>query len=194
MDNLSELDSVKVSGKIDDIMVSIINSRKVSVKGIISFEVVAEDIEEFPVTCGMQDDDEYQQKVSEQELLVIKQMKRDVMRIRTDIQLPKTKGNIANIICNYVDVRNLDNDLGQEKLIVRGEAYYCVLYQTEEGELEWIDGMTSINGEVKNDNPEFDVYWAKLDLVQHSIEAEMDYPGQIKVNLIRESRVTDYAK
>ena len=64
VDNLSELDSVKVSGKIDDIMVSIINSRKVSVKGIISFEVVAEDIEEFPVTCGMQDDDEYQQKGS----------------------------------------------------------------------------------------------------------------------------------
>ena len=26
------------------------------------------------------------------------------------------------------------------------------------------------------------------------IETEMDYPGQIKVNVIRESRVTDYAK
>ena len=26
------------------------------------------------------------------------------------------------------------------------------------------------------------------------IETEMDYPGQIKVNLIRESRVVDYAK
>ena len=26
------------------------------------------------------------------------------------------------------------------------------------------------------------------------IEAEMDYPGQIKVNLIRESRTVDYAK
>ncbi len=26
------------------------------------------------------------------------------------------------------------------------------------------------------------------------IEDELDYPGQIKVNLIRETRVTDYAK
>ena len=26
------------------------------------------------------------------------------------------------------------------------------------------------------------------------IEAEMDYPGQIKVNVIRETRVSDYAK
>ena len=26
------------------------------------------------------------------------------------------------------------------------------------------------------------------------VEAEMDYPGQIKVNIIRETRVVDYAK
>ncbi len=30
--------------------------------------------------------------------------------------------------------------------------------------------------------------------IAQRIETEMDYPGQIKVNLIRESRVTDYAK
>ncbi|NBH83939.1 ribonuclease Y [bacterium C-53] len=30
--------------------------------------------------------------------------------------------------------------------------------------------------------------------ISKKIEAEMEYPGQIKVNLIRESRVTDYAK
>ena len=30
--------------------------------------------------------------------------------------------------------------------------------------------------------------------IAKQIEAEMDYPGQIKVNLIRESRVVDYAK
>ena len=30
--------------------------------------------------------------------------------------------------------------------------------------------------------------------IAQQIENEMEYPGQIKVNLIRESRVTDYAK
>ena len=30
--------------------------------------------------------------------------------------------------------------------------------------------------------------------ISKQIEAELDYPGQIKVNVIRESRVTDYAK
>ena len=30
--------------------------------------------------------------------------------------------------------------------------------------------------------------------IAKQIETEMDYPGQIKVNLIRESRVTEYAK
>ena len=30
--------------------------------------------------------------------------------------------------------------------------------------------------------------------IAKKIEETMEYPGQIKVNLIRESRVTDYAK
>ena len=30
--------------------------------------------------------------------------------------------------------------------------------------------------------------------VAKKVENEMDYPGQIKVNVIRESRVIDYAK
>ena len=30
--------------------------------------------------------------------------------------------------------------------------------------------------------------------ISKQIEEQMEYPGQIKVNVIRESRVTDYAK
>ena len=30
--------------------------------------------------------------------------------------------------------------------------------------------------------------------IAKQIEDELEYPGQIKVNIIRESRVTDYAK
>ena len=30
--------------------------------------------------------------------------------------------------------------------------------------------------------------------VAKKVEGEMDYPGQIKVNIIRETRVVDYAK
>ena len=30
--------------------------------------------------------------------------------------------------------------------------------------------------------------------ISKQIESELEYPGQIKVNLIRESRATDYAK
>ena len=110
------------------------------------------------------------------------------MRIKTEIQLPKAKGNIANIICSYLDVRNLDKDLGQEKLTVRGEVCYCVIYQSEEGEMEWVDGMTSVTGDMKNDNPDFDLYWAKLNMTQQDIEAEMDYDREMSKRPFPKSR------
>ena len=42
-----------------------------------------------------------------------------------------------------------------------------------------------------------DLHFSKFDNsrnIANRIESEMSYPGQIKVNVIRESRVTDYAK
>ena len=49
-----------------------------------------------------------------------------------------------------------------------------------------------IMGMVFNPNDEKMVIVARN--IANQIEKEMDYPGQIKINLIRESRVTDYAK
>ncbi len=31
-------------------------------------------------------------------------------------------------------------------------------------------------------------------ILQNRLKSELEYPGQIKVNVIRESRVTDFAK
>ncbi len=36
-------------------------------------------------------------------------------------------------------------------------------------------------------------YFSQRDIAKQ-IEAELEYPGQIKVNVIRESRAVDYAK
>ena len=46
--------------------------------------------------------------------------------------------------------------------------------------MEWVDGMTSVTGEMKNDNPDFDLYWAKLNMTQQDIEAEMDYDREMR--------------
>ena len=37
-------------------------------------------------------------------------------------------------------------------------------------------------------------WWSAAREIVKKIEDEMEYPGQIKVNLIRETRAVDYAK
>ena len=38
------------------------------------------------------------------------------------------------------------------------------------------------------------IWFSLQEILQSRIEAELEYPGQIKVNVIRESRAVDYAK
>ena len=47
--------------------------------------------------------------------------------------------------------------------------------------------------EVPEQNSDTDMVLLARD-ISKQIEAELEYPGQIKVNVIRESRVIDYAK
>ena len=47
---------------------------------------------------------------------------------------------------------------------------------------------------VKPDEIDEDLMTIRAKEIARKIESELDYPGQIKINVIRETRTTDYAK
>ena len=56
-----------------------------------------------------------------------------------------------------------------------------------------MDVKITLNGKVVTDSVDADMVLLARDIAKQ-IEAELEYPGQIKVNVIRESRAVDYAK
>ena len=57
--------------------------------------------------------------------------KRDVLKVREELEIPQNKPNIQEILWQCVALRNMETKAGDEKLLVRGEIEIFILYKSE---------------------------------------------------------------
>lgn len=178
---IEEGDKINISCKVEDISVGLINSRKLSVRALVNIEVGVETIEEIDIAAKVNEaeEDEIEQLIEDKRMLCLSLAKKDVLRIRKELQLPKAKPNILNIIYDYGDLRNLDYEARGEKLVVSGEVHLFILYESEEGGCEWYETMTAFAGNLNVDESiEGQTWWVKLKPTQLQLWAETDFDGE----------------
>ena len=61
--------------------------------------------------------------------------KRDVLKVREELEIPQNKPNIQEILWQCVALRNMETKAGDEKLLVRGEIEIFILYKSSEERL-----------------------------------------------------------
>lgn len=132
MDGIEEGDTISVDLVIDDLSVSVINSRKISVKAVITVIALAENIcdEEFAVDI---DDDNIEYIKDSIELTQIAIRKRDLLRIREEINLGTGKLNINEIIWCTSSLFGQQVKVMEDKIGVSGEIDIFVLYTADDG-------------------------------------------------------------
>ena len=87
IDGTEELDPVKVEGRIEDISVSVINSRKLGIRSLVEFTAVAEKPEETAVLTGVGDNTNCEIETEQMDVLELITDKKDTLRIRKEIAL-----------------------------------------------------------------------------------------------------------
>lgn len=178
--NLSETDRVKTYCQVEDLTIATINSRKLSIRGLMNVEVIAEEAEEIELSYGIEDGD-CEQQVDEEIMLCLQTMQRDILRIHNEFSLAKSKPNIESIICDYIDVRNIETGFNADKLLVQGEAHICLMYRSEDRQTEWVDEMIPFSGAVACENVvDPQMFWARVEVAQQEIEAETDYDKEMR--------------
>lgn len=134
-DGVSAASHVDCHSQLEDLTVSMINSRKLEVRGLIGNCVnVYEDIVLDAATGFEQGDGiacQYQDITYSQVVLA----KRDVLKIREELEIPQNKPNIQEILWQCVALRNMETKAGDDKLLVRGEIEIFVLYKGGEERL-----------------------------------------------------------
>lgn len=151
MDGIEELDPVKLEGRIEDISVSVINSRKLSIRSLVEFQASVQKPEEAALLTGIKEEDGYEIERENLEALELLTDKKDTLRIRKELSLSSNKPNMDEILWSSVELRGMNSRVKDGEIEVTGEALVCVLYLgiEEEERLQWFETTVPIQGNVE---------------------------------------------
>ncbi len=150
MEQVSGTDNVQVKAELEDLSISLINSRKISVQALLNLQAQADSLydEEVCVEAVGTEQTEYHKKQVPMCCLAIQ--KRDILRIREEAQLPQSLPNIQNIIWHDCRLQEISCKGMDGRLTVQGEAELFLLYEPEgeEASVRWYEVVLPVNGSV----------------------------------------------
>ncbi len=188
MDGIEELDPVKLEGRIEDISVSVINSRKLSIRSLVEFQASAEKPEEAAILTGIKEEAGCEIEKENLDVLELLTDKKDTLRIRKELSLSSNKPNMDEILWSSIELRGINSRLKDGEIEVTGEALVYVLYSgiEEEERLQWFETTVPIQGSVDcSICEEALLCQIKTELAQANLEIHPDEDGEER-NLLLE--------
>lgn len=147
MDDCKQGDPIYVQTQMDDLSVSIVNSRKFSVKALIGLHLMVDDPNEKDIAVDIEAADgmEFCTGIYEMTGLVLR--KKDIFRIRDSIKLAEEKEEIGELLWTDVCLQQMEFVPLDEKIQVHGIWRACFLYQTNMGDYEWYEHTDTISSQ-----------------------------------------------
>lgn len=150
-DNESDNSDLRLKWDIEDLAIRIVNTRKVSVRAIISFTVKTTACKELDVLTDISGDDRIYTLKNDITYINLVADKKDSMRIKEEIFVEKNKPDILEILWKNINIRNIEVRPIADVLKIKGELVLFVLYKGEEDELvmEWQESLIPFQAEVE---------------------------------------------
>lgn len=142
LDGVSEGDNVYVKWDIEDLSIGIINTRKISAKAVVALEVTSENVYNVDVICDIENEgkdsvDYIKKNIDVSQIAV---SKRDIIRVRKELEIPSNRGSIQSVLWNTVRLKNTSVKVMEGSLLVSGEISVVVLYDSEENSMiQWME-------------------------------------------------------
>jgi hypothetical protein len=184
LEGVTEYDVVRNSGEIEDITIGVINSRKLSVRAVVTLRTLAEREVDQELTTGSGMENSCQQNTHSIQALRLLVAGKDVCRQKSEILLPSSKPNVREILWKSVELRNVESFLKNETAGVTGEIQVSVLYSEEdEGDrLQWYETTVPLECQVDCDiDTEQCIYQIKASPISAELEVKPDYDGEERI-------------
>ena len=124
-------DSVSVDGKVEDLNIGIINSRKLSIQSLLTLHAQIEELYDEEVPIDIEGEEAVEYRRVPMNLAQIAICKNDIFRMKEEVSLPSNYPNIFQILWSNVDMRDVEFKVQNEKLAIQGDVHIFVLYEGE---------------------------------------------------------------
>lgn len=131
MDGLEASDTVNLKSDLEDLSISIVNSRKLDIKALIAFEAFVEDVYDEEVVMEIVREGVQTKSVSVPVLQMVMH-KKDNCRVKDEILLSSNKANIFELLWSSIQPRNVEAKQMENQLSIHGELQVLAIYTSEE--------------------------------------------------------------
>lgn len=196
---LEEKDYVQLGWDLEDLNAGMINSRKLSIKAIVTLEVKVEalyDVEaavELDTGAGspgmasaggeLGGTPQVEMLRRNVEAAAIAVRRKDTYRIKENLQLSGNKPNIDHILWSEMKLRGITTRPLDGKMALDGEMMVFVIYQGEgeEAPVQWLEESIPFTGELDLAEASGDmVPSVSVHLIHREVEAKPDYDGEMR--------------
>jgi len=190
VDEFSDIESgitdggLRVDCTIENIHIGIINTRKISVKAILQLTVTRDEIYDIETAVNVEGNEKISTLTNNKKIAQIAVSKKDILRIKDEIDIANNKPNIGSVIWESVRVNEVNTRPMNGAIGVTGELHVFVIYRPVEEDLpfQWMEGNIPFSGSVVADNCYEDMIPnIKTTLTNVVIDVRNDYDGEPRI-------------
>ena len=131
MQGVASGDDVMVEGKIEDLSISIINSRKLNIQSVVTLNSWVDELYDEEVPIGIYGDEEVEYRRAPFPLAQVVISKNDIFRVKDELSLPSNYPNIFQILWSSVNLGDMDFRVMEGKINLTGDVRIFLLYEGE---------------------------------------------------------------
>lgn len=176
--------TVNFRGKaeIEDFSIKIINSRKVNIKSLLAISCFGDEISDDEIVTDVRNENILVRK----ENMVFSQIKadgEDTFRIKEDIELPKNKPNVRNLIWSDMRLKSRETRLLDDGIYIKGDIGIFIIYAPDNDEVtQWYETAVPFEGKVELSGVSEEMFsMIPLRLQETSVLIKADYDGEERV-------------
>ncbi len=177
--------NINCTARIDDLAIKAVNSRKISVKAIVTLIITCCREEWIELGCELETEQEEniavkRKKISYTQMCVDM---RDNLRIRQSISLPSGLPNIGEILWEELTLRSLNSVMTDEGLMISGELAAFIIYMSDADnpKVQWYEGSAAFEEKLDLSGSSQDmVCFVKYSLLSCSVEPKANYDGEMR--------------